>query len=641
MIYDNSLLITEEAMYSKDFKHPIFIVLMHSGTPMANAIKMVTHDAFSHACISFNSNLNPLYSFGSKGNGEKGLGLSINSPKDIFFTKFKAKYSVYCMFVTSKAYKAMTNRLNWFTSHKDSLKYDFIGLIDIWRGKSSEDHEKFFCSRFVMDIISKSQNLSKVPSLWKPSDITNLSNISLVNRGYDFYNYDKNVTEKHVNAIKNNTYKPEKVMFENISSGAESDYQSKKDISLSKFSKMRLNDAVVQVYKQSYPRLSHIRINNKTKGYVWLDGEDLVAMVNTEEKKDDEIWIQALEVFSSYRGHGLSKQVLDVACKDLHATHLSVNKQNELAIKVYKKYGFVKYDETESMLMMSTKDSINESFAGMTDEELHKYANTMKLPYVDNDYILTAKYVQSKLTNPESECSLEFCSPLDIEKVTNKWQFAKYDIDVDGDVQRLSKFILIMNKRLQATAYPGYIPIPENLYTDKSGILYIQEGLSYDFDDNIVTEKTVKYYVDPAKTLRTKLGRKRNDRVRLGQYDIPSFDPANPPKISVSSNKPTNTESESAEELKEAACKANKMIREKLSSIPGYNSICIDCMEPYGEAYSVITWNESRLDSKYLNEWTTFKNMVYESVHNIFKDIHKGYTLKMNNSYIYVEQTKP
>ncbi len=207
-------MIFEEAIFSNSQKNPVYIVLMHSGTPLANAIKKVTGDEFSHACISFNSKLDPLYSFGTKGKGEKGIGFAVNDPKDKFFTKFNSKYSVYVMYVTDKAYKAMKNRLSYFNNHKDKLKYDFKGLFDIWLGKESEDHEKWFCSRFVMEIISKAQELSKVPSLWKPNDIVQLQNISLVNRGFNFFNYDYKVTDKHCNAIKKGKYSPSDVIYE-------------------------------------------------------------------------------------------------------------------------------------------------------------------------------------------------------------------------------------------------------------------------------------------------------------------------------------------------------------------------------------------------------------------------------------------
>ena len=101
-----------------------------------------------------------------------------------------------------------------------------------------------------------------------------------------------------------------------LSSSVEKDFSSKKDMNLSNFAKVRLTDAIVQVYGQAYPSLRHIRINKDTKGYVWLNGKQVVGYINVEEKDDDYKWIQAFEIYEPYKGHGLSKQMLNVAIRD-------------------------------------------------------------------------------------------------------------------------------------------------------------------------------------------------------------------------------------------------------------------------------------------------------------------------------------
>ena len=386
MKYENNMFISEEAFYDKQFKNPVYIVLMHSGTPLANVIKKATGDEFSHACIAFNSKLDPLYSFGSKGNGEHGTGFAVNSPKDKFFDKYSAKYSVYVMYVTNKAYRSMKERLQYFIDKKDKLKYDVKGLIDIWFNNDSEDHEKWFCSRFVMEIVSKAQELTKVPSLWKPQDITNLDNISLVNRGFNFYNYDYKITERHCKDIKHHQYDPSDVLYEGISDSTAKDMGSKKTVLLSSYSKMGISDSFIQVYKKEFPRLSHVKVNNHTKGYVWLDGNELVAMVNVEEKDDDSKWIQGLEVFGSYKGQGLAKQVLDVAVKNLGATRLTVQKNNEITIHTYKSYGFKIDKTTDSGYYMVLKSAMDES---ATARELN--------PTLSEDCKITADMAREKL----------------------------------------------------------------------------------------------------------------------------------------------------------------------------------------------------------------------------------------------------
>lgn len=209
-IYETDFKITkdmifEDAKYDDTHQYPIYIILMHSGTPLANAIKKVTGDEYSHACISFNSGLSPLYSFGGKTKaGESGFGFVVQSSRDNFYKNRKSKFAVYTMFVSKEGRDAMKERLKYFQKNKEKLKYDIVGLIQIFFGKSTEyKMDKFFCSRFVMDLISKGSNIGdRVPSLWKPEDIKQLSNISLIQKGDDFYHYSKTKADKEIENIK-------------------------------------------------------------------------------------------------------------------------------------------------------------------------------------------------------------------------------------------------------------------------------------------------------------------------------------------------------------------------------------------------------------------------------------------------------
>lgn len=223
--------------------------------------------------------------------------------------------------------------------------------------------------------------MDKVPSLWKPSDINKLENISLVNKGYNFYKYDYKITEKHLKEIQKNKYDEKNVvMQEGISSTVAKDFESKKDMNLSQFHRMNLSDAMVQQFGPQYPSVKHIRINKDTKGYCWIDDNNkLVAIINTEEKEDDTIWIQAFEIFALYKGHGLSKQILDVAVRQFRVTNLSVNIDNEVALKIYKSYGFKKYKKTDSMIFMSINKSFDESVIEESSIDYSQWKNDKEL----------------------------------------------------------------------------------------------------------------------------------------------------------------------------------------------------------------------------------------------------------------------
>ena len=670
MIFDPQVQISEEAIFSKDHKNPVYIVLSSGSSLFATAIKAVTNNEFSHAMIAFNAKLDPLYSFGTRPDGK--LGFVINNPKDRVWDIEDCKFSVYVMYVTNSAKRAMKKRLNDFISKEKDLKYDFKGILDIWRGKDSESHNKWFCSRFVMEIISKAQNLSKVPSLWRPGDIEQLSNISLVNRGFNFYNYNPKVTERHCKDIEKGTYDPgdviyeyssnpfvgyitsgnedwlrdeyrkryahhyykipgvgfptsedeysevkkaavnaakkyykfkpsdsnrdypfkfynildiekekyikmindnvpgaqklqanfyhcnfedgkrrisiiliatsdhiyamylllpnsvllrfnyngvmfqEQVIIRELSSSVEKDFSSKKDMSLSQFTKVRLTDAIIQVYGQNYPSLRHIRINNRTKGYIWLNDKQVVGYINVEEKDDDYKWIQAFEIYAPYKGHGLSKQILGIAVKELGATNLSVSKNNEVAIKLYKSYGFSTYKSTDSMYFMSRDKSIDESYYvrdPITGKEV-------KSAFTDNDYKLTAELAQKQIRRMQNEGKLNCVTCKDIELKDGNIVYATYIIEKDIDAVYIQQFINLMNRIVSTTTYCGLFEMPKALSKDSTGELVLHIDMKWvdESKEEKIEEKGIKSYKNPARQLKVKNTIKRHDQVAKGNY---------------------------------------------------------------------------------------------------------------------------
>ena len=668
MIFEPNIQISEEAIFSKDHKNPVFLVLSSGSSWFANAIKTVTKNEFSHAMISFNSKLDPLYSFGTRTDGK--LGFVINNPKDRVWDIEDCKYSVYVMYVTDKAKRAMKKRLDDFVSKEKDLKYSFKGILDIWRGKESEKDEKWFCSRFVMEIISKAQNLAKVPSLWRPGDIEQLSNISLVNRGFNFYNYDYKVTDRHIKDIEKGTYNPGDVIYEGtdrvakyavdgdnswleqtyvglyreyyykipqvgfpgsdeeyeemckaakkaaskyytfkvsdanrnypfkfynilnidknrymslingnvpgikrldanlyhvnikdknkkisiilvarpgeifamyllitedallrfnykgimyqestineLSSSAEKDYQSSKDMNISQFPKMRLTDAIIQVYGQSYPSMIHIRINNRTKGYVWLKDKQIVGYINVEEKDDDSKWIQAFEIFPPYKGHGLSKQMLNVAVNEFGANYLSVSKNNELAIKVYKSYGFKIYKSSDTMHFMTKDRDIEESY--YVKDPLT--GRLVRSAYTDNDYKITAQLAQQKIRELQNEGRLKFLKCIDIEWNDNSLAYAEYNIEKDIDIVELTRLIKVMNEIVKTSQYCGTFELPEQLSKGAIGKvrLLLDEKIVDESNKEEVEEKGLKSYKNPSMQLRIKNTKKKNDQIKKGNY---------------------------------------------------------------------------------------------------------------------------
>ena len=133
--------------------------------------------------------------------------------------------------------------------------------------------------------------------------------------------------------------------------------ESANNINLRSLTKKKITEELIKSYKQ----LKSIRIGSSNIGYAFFDKDNLVCFISIETKENNEIWIQALEVIKEYQNNGLGKQLLDFACKDLKAKFLSVRKTNNIALNMYKKYGFRIYKETDYMYFMTIDKSLNES----------------------------------------------------------------------------------------------------------------------------------------------------------------------------------------------------------------------------------------------------------------------------------------
>lgn len=208
-------ILNEDAIFDKaSFRNPIYIVLMNGKSPLSNVIAKITGDTYTHACIAFNSKLDPLYSFGNKGIGQDGkVGFSKSNPQDRkSFPKEGSYYQVYVTYVTDIALSMMRERLEWFEKNAEKLKFDFSGLLNIFFGRDSENHEeKYFCSRFVMEILSQGIQIDKLPSLYRPQEMAKLDCITLVNKGNDIHYYDKSITDKNERLIK--SYRSNKIIL--------------------------------------------------------------------------------------------------------------------------------------------------------------------------------------------------------------------------------------------------------------------------------------------------------------------------------------------------------------------------------------------------------------------------------------------
>lgn len=175
--------------------------------------------------------------------------------------------------------------------------------------------------------------------------------------------------ENLIDAPVNTTRKVMIRINEGVSSVLDKGHKQKGSKKLSFFKKIAISEDVISKYKKEYKFLSHIKTDKNCSGYLFFYDKELVAVLSVEYKENGENWIQAIEIVKKYQGYGLSEQLLDIALKEFKATYLSVNKNNELAIYIYKKKGFVVYKETDTMFFMRLS-SIKESVLYESDKNI-------------------------------------------------------------------------------------------------------------------------------------------------------------------------------------------------------------------------------------------------------------------------------
>lgn len=623
MIFENQIAINEEAIFSKDKKNPVYIVLSSGSSLFAKGIKAVTRSEFSHAMISFNSKLDPLYSFGTKAGG-KGLGFVVNNPKDYVFDVEDAKYAVYVMFVTDKAKKAMKDALKFFIDNKDKLKYDFHGIADIWVGKTSDQRKgKWFCSRFVMFLISNATELSKAPSLWRPGDIDKLDSISLVNRGFNFYNYNYKVTDRHVNDIKKGKYNAGDVLYEEELSNRNDNlinesYEQDAIKYLTNGSEYYLEKEYERIYKPYHYKVPLVGFptNNRTEYLEVIDAAKIAASSYYKFKIEDANREYPFKFFN----------VLDIP-KEQYMKLINGN------VPINKRFNANLYhinirDENKkiSVILLAVPGAIYSMYLLLPNNVLYKfnYEGIMyqEAAYCREDYKETAILASSKLKQLHEMNRMMNIHCMDIELDSSGWVFAEYTITNDEDEDNVVRFSNFINKIIESSIYEGCIEQPEKYKS--YGILSISEKSIYD-----MASEAVKFYKNPAKQLKVKNSKKRNDKVRTGNYS----DTQKPIPKPTPKKKPVK---ESSQSIEKAAEDARKLLTKEIMECKDCAYMYKDIMLPYAkdDSYAIIGWDLNKL--KPHDDFDGCKRAVFGYCRKIYNDTHPEYCMDCDDNCFYI-----
>ena len=187
----------------------IYIVLTQTGTILSNIIKLITKKQYNHASISFDKNLNSLYSFGRINPYIMFIGSFVREGVNIgTFKRFKnTKCKIYKLQVTDEQYDLMIEEMVKMLEHKKEYKFNTIGLFFVWLKIKKQYPNRFYCSEFVKYILQKGKvDISKMPDIVYPEHLTLIDNIELIYEGllreYEVLNEEVNIWETIVAGLQ-------------------------------------------------------------------------------------------------------------------------------------------------------------------------------------------------------------------------------------------------------------------------------------------------------------------------------------------------------------------------------------------------------------------------------------------------------
>lgn len=164
----------------------IYILLTKSDTYVSKIIKMTTNDTYTHASISFEHTLQPLYSFSRLQLAPLPAGLHTEPFDSGFFKKYPhLPCALYALEVEDEVYTAAKADVEGMMSIASLYRYNIMGLIFCRLNIPLNRKYHYFCSEFVSKILKNSNALTlpKEPSLMRPEDYTNIEALTCLYEG--------------------------------------------------------------------------------------------------------------------------------------------------------------------------------------------------------------------------------------------------------------------------------------------------------------------------------------------------------------------------------------------------------------------------------------------------------------------------
>lgn len=166
----------------------IYIMLTRSETVLSKLVHFVTKDTYTHASLSFDSDLATFYS-SSRKNGRTMFpaGPCRETLRSAYYQRHDhIPCVVYELHVSDEAYASAKREVAAIMAEADRYHFNIIGLLLCRMGIPYHRKHYFFCSQFVSEILQRSRalELPKDTSLMRPIDCAHLPGLLCRFQGY-------------------------------------------------------------------------------------------------------------------------------------------------------------------------------------------------------------------------------------------------------------------------------------------------------------------------------------------------------------------------------------------------------------------------------------------------------------------------
>ncbi|WP_430790025.1 hypothetical protein VBD025_05390 [Virgibacillus flavescens] len=162
----------------------LYFLFTDTGTYLSRAINFCTKEGLNHVSISFDDELQEVYSFGRKNPRNPFIGGFVKENIKGDFLK-NASCAIYALQLSDAEVRKVQSRIREIELQAGNYKYNFLGLFGVMLQIEINREHAMFCSQFVATVLREVDGfkLPKPECFTTPSDIRGLANLQLVYQG--------------------------------------------------------------------------------------------------------------------------------------------------------------------------------------------------------------------------------------------------------------------------------------------------------------------------------------------------------------------------------------------------------------------------------------------------------------------------